>query len=491
MMWTRTMTTYVMGIDAGTSGLKALVVDQDGTVHGRATATYSLSTPRAGWVEADPREWWQALRAATHGALAGSNLPAERIAAIGFSGQMHTLVLLDRRGDLVRPAISWADTRSLQQRRLMEETVGRERLIAMSGNPALTAFTATKLLWVRQHEPERWARAQTMLLAKDYLRWRLIGGLATDPSDAGASGLLDVHRRIWSDEIVQALDLPASLLPPIIRSDTIAGTVSTQAASETGLRAGTPVACGAGDQECAALGCGVTDPGPLLITIGTGGQVFAATAEPVIDRAGRVHTLPHAPANRWHVMAAIPAAGLALDWLRTTLGGTLDGGQPPAHSPPVFLPALAGERTPTMNEAASGVFFGLDLTHRASDLVAAVREGVAMSLRSCVDVLDEMGMSTAPILLTGGLSNDPQLVGVLSSALARPLYAAQQREGSAFGAALLAFAALGHASLPAQSRAPDVLATPDPDRMGRLEKRYAAYRQLSAVMARSQETGHM
>jgi xylulokinase len=369
----------------------------------------------------------------------------------------------------------------------MEETVGRERLIALSGNSALTAFTATKLLWVRQHEPERWAHAQTMLLAKDYLRWKLTSKLATDPSDAGATGLLDVHRRIWSDEIVQALDLPASLLPPIIRSDAIAGTVSTQAASETGLRAGTPVACGAGDQECAALGCGVTDPGPLLITLGTGGQAFAATAEPVIDRGGRVHTLPHAPANRWHVMAAIPAAGLALDWLRTTMGA-LKRGEPPAHSPPIFLPALAGERTPTMNEAATGVFFGLDLTHRTPDLVAAVREGIAMSLRSCVDVLDEMGISTAPILLTGGLSNDPQFVGALSSALKRPLYAAQQREGSAFGAALLAFAALGHATPAARPQDATPLARPDPERADRLDKRYAAYRELSKVMARSQLT---
>ncbi len=485
------MTTYVMGIDAGTSGLKALVVDQDGTVHGRATATYTLSTPRAGWVEAEPREWWQALCTATRQALAAADLPAERIAAVGFSGQMHTLVLLDRLGDVVRPSISWADTRSLHERRLMEERVGRERLIALSCNPALTAFTATKLLWVREHEPEQWARAQTMLLAKDYLRWKLTGRLATDPSDAGATGLLDVHRRTWSDEIVQALELPASLLPPIIGSDTVAGTVSPGAAEATGLRAGTPVACGAGDQECAALGCGVTDPGPLLITVGTGGQVFAATAEPVIDPAGRVHTLPHAPADRWHVMAAIPAAGLALDWLRGSMGNVPSESRPPAASPPLFLPALAGERTPTMNEAASGVFFGLDLTHRAPDLVAAVREGVAMSLRACVDVLDEMGLSTSPILVTGGLSNDQAFVGVLASVLARPLYAAQQREGSAFGAALLAFRTLGHASLSARPRESTLLATPALGRADRLEQRYAAYRQLSTVMARSQEAGQV
>ena len=477
------MAQFYLGLDAGTSGLKALLLDAQGQAHGQATAPYSLVTPRPGWVESDPREWWAALCAATRGALDAAGLDGAAVAGIGLSGQMHTLVLLDDQNEPVRPAISWADARGAEECIEIEACVGRERLIEITGSPAVTAFTATKLLWVRRHEPERWARARLALLAKDYLRLRLTGTAASDPSDAGATGLLDLARRDWSSQVLGALELPRELLPPLRPSATPAGAVTHQAAAETGLRAGTPVATGAGDQECAALGCGVTEPGPLLITVGTGGQLFAATVKPVIDPQGRLHTLPHALPDRWHVLAAIPAAGLALTWLREVLGPTArpeSGAEDastssgPGSALPIFVPALAGERTPTMNEAARGASFGLNLAHTAADLRDAAREGVAFALRRCVETLAEMGLPMNPIAVTGGLSRDPAFRALLANVLARPVSAAARSDGSAHGAALLGALAAG-ATISAEPMISDAPVQPDPARVAWHDRRYGVY----------------
>src|SRR5438105_2287614 len=335
---------YYLGIDAGTSGLKALVLDGHGHAVAQGMASYALRTSRPGWVEGDPEEWWSALCAATRQALAAAGIGGVQIAAAGFSGQMHTLVLLDAAARPVRPAISWADARGAAERAEIEARVGRARLIAITGSPAVSAFTATKLLWVRRHEPAVWARARVALLPKDYLRLRLTGVAATDPTDAGATGLLDLQARDWSPAVLAALELPRALLPRISPSAAHAGTVARPAGRATGLAAGTPVATGAGDQECAALGCGITTPGTLLLTVGSGGQVFAATTTPLTDPQGRIHSLPHALPDHWHVLAAIPAAGLAIAWLR----GLIPAAQAPARpsaAPPIFVPSLAGERT--------------------------------------------------------------------------------------------------------------------------------------------------
>ena len=265
---------YYLGIDAGSSGLKVLLIDEAGVPVGNASAAYPLHSVRPGWIEADPELWWTALCQATRTVLESAGIPGDRVDGIGFSGQMHTLVLLDGAGRPVRPAISWADTRGEQERIDIEQRVGRERLIATTGSPAVTAFTSTKLLWVRRHEPDLWAEARHALLAKDFLRLRLTGKVATDPTDAGATGLLDVGTRRWSSQVLDALEIPSDLLPEIRPSAEPAGNVTPEAAAATGLRAGTPVATGAGDQECAALGCGVLAPGPVLITLGTGGQVL-------------------------------------------------------------------------------------------------------------------------------------------------------------------------------------------------------------------------
>lgn len=481
------MNRYFLGIDAGTSALKALLIDERGLVAGQGSAGYALQTPQPGWVEADPEQWWQALCAATTAALQSAGIDGDAVAAISFSGQMHTLVLLDAAGAPVRPAISWADARGTAELLEIEQRVGRERLIATTGSPAVSAFSATKLLWVRRHEPDIWARARWALLAKDYLRLRLSGIVASDPTDAGATGLLDLRARDWSDAVLEALALPRELLPPIHPSAALVGRVTAEAASATGLCAGTPVGCGAGDQECAALGCGVSAPGTLLITAGTGGQVFAATEQPIVDPHGRLHSLPHAVPGRWHVMAAIPAAGLALSWLRGLLPGDTPAQSQPSAQPPIFVPALAGERTPWMDEAASAAFFGLNLSHTAADLSAAAYEGVAFALRACVEVLSELGLPMETLAVTGGLSNSPSFMSLLADVLGRTLVPSAQREGSAYGAARLAALAIDALPCPASPLLSSPPVQPDPARAAWHARRYEVYRQLYTALRAARE----
>src|SRR5919204_1583964 len=470
---------YYLGIDAGTSGLKALVIDGYGQAVAQGTASYALRTSRPGWVEGDPEEWWSALCAATRQALAAAGIGGAQIPAAGFSGQMHTLVLLDAAARPVRRAISWADARGAAERAEIEARVGRARLIAITGSPAVSAFTATKLLWVRRHEPTVWARARVALLPKDYLRLRLTGVAATDPTDAGATGLLDLQAHDWSPAVLAALELPRALLPRISPSADRAGTVTRPAGRAAGLAAGTPVTTGAGDQECAALGCGITAPGTPLITLGSGGQVFAATTTPLTDPHGRLHTLPHLLPDRWHVLAAIPAAGLAIAWLR----GLIPAAQAPARpstAPPIFVPSVAGERTPSMDEGARATFFGLTLAHTAGDVLFAAREGVCFALRACVDVLRELGIPDDAIAVTGGLSADASFLALLANVLGRPLRAAAHREGSAYGAALLAAHTVGALPLPAGPLLTGELVHPDAGQVAWHAQRYEIYRGLAS-----------
>jgi len=467
---------YYLGIDAGTSGLKVVAIDARGAIRGTGSAPYRLSTPHPGWVEADPHEWWTALCAATRQLLVTARIDAAQIAAVSFSGQMHTLVLLDAQCVPVRPAISWADTRGSAERKEIEGRIGRARLIEITGSPAVTAFTVTKLLWVRHHEPEVWQQARVAMLCKDYLRWRLTGTMATDPTDAGATGLLDVRAREWAQPVLDALDLRRALLPPIAPSSARAGHVSPAAASETGLRAGTVVGIGAGDQECAALGCGIIDVGPLLMTLGTGGQVFAGTLTPVIDPRGRVHALPHALDDLWHILAAIPAAGLALRWAEGVLTAPREPIEPLSVEPPIFVPDVAGVRTPSMDEQARGAFVGLALDHTARDLSFAAREGVAFALRACVDTLTELGVPSDPLLVTGGLSMDEDFLPLLADVLNRPLQRANHSEGSGYGAALLAACAAGHPLPSPEAAGAGLLYSPRADLAAWHVPRYTTFR---------------
>ncbi|MEO5820266.1 MAG: xylulokinase, partial [Vicinamibacteraceae bacterium] len=313
-----------MGIDVGTSGTRALVIDQTGRIIGSATSEHAaFATPRPGWAEQDPADWWRATGEAVRGALADAGIDGGGIAAVGFSGQMHGSTLLDEKDQVVRPALLWCDQRTGAECEAITAKVGAARLIELTLNPALTGFTLPKLLWVRRHEPELWARVRSVLLPKDYVRFRLTGDRATDVADASGTLLFDVAQRRWSTEVAGVLDIDLGLLPRAFESPEVTGTVHAAGAAATGLRVGTPVVAGGGDQAAGAVGMGIVEAGLVSATIGTSGVVFAATSKPALDPKGRVHTFCHAVPGMWHVMGVTQGAGLSLRWLRDMVGGGL------------------------------------------------------------------------------------------------------------------------------------------------------------------------
>ena len=377
--------TILVGIDVGTTAVKGLAIDPEGTVLARAEAGYPLSTPRPGWSEQDPEDWWRA----TQTVLAQLETDAGRPAGIGLSGQMHGLVALDAGNEVLRPAILWNDQRTQAECDEIESTIGLERLIALTGNRALTGFTAPKLLWLRHHEPDIYARITRIALPKDYVRLRLTGEHATDVSDASGTLLLDVAHRAWSDEVLTALDIDPAWLPKACESPAVSGTTGD----------GTPVAAGAGDQAAGALGVGVDRPGPLSIALGTSGVVFAALDAFAADREARVHAFCHAVPNAWHAMGVMLSAAGSLTWLRNVAAPDVpfdtlleEADQwPPGSENLVFLPYLAGERTPHADPDARGAFTGLSLRHDRGALTRAVLEGVAFGLRDSLDLITELG----------------------------------------------------------------------------------------------------
>ncbi len=319
------MKNYVLGIDVGTSGTRAVVVDGEGRIVASATEEHApFASPQIGWAEQDPEDWWRACGVAVRKALAGEGLRPDQIACVGFSGQMHGAVMLDQSDKVVRPALIWCDVRTEKQCRELTETIGAEKLIRLTCNPALPNFTLTKFLWVRENEPQNWKRVRSVMLPKDYVRFRLTGERATDMADASGTLLLDVANRRWSGEVMQAAGIEPSLLPQLFESPEICGKVSATGAAATGLHSGTPVVAGAGDQAAGAVGMGIVTAGAVSATIGTSGVVFAATDRPALDPRGRLHTFCHAVPGRWHVMGVTQAAGLSLRWFRDTFGAWRD-----------------------------------------------------------------------------------------------------------------------------------------------------------------------
>jgi xylulokinase len=314
----------LLGIDVGTTGSRALVLDETGRTASASADHDAFRSLQTGWAEQDPDDWWRACQLAVRGALAASGTNGAAIQAIGLSGQMHGAVLMDATGAVLRPAIIWCDQRTESECRWIESTVGASRLLELTSNPALTNFTLTKLLWVRAHEPETWARVRHVLLPKDYVRWRLSGEQAIDVADASGTLMLDVARRRWSPEVLEQVGIDAELLPPVFESPEICARVSRDAAAAIGVPVGTPIVAGAGDQAAGAVGMGITRPGAVSATIGTSGVVFAATDRPVTDPRGRLHTFCHAVPGRWHVMGVTQAAGLSLRWLRDLIAGNGD-----------------------------------------------------------------------------------------------------------------------------------------------------------------------
>jgi xylulokinase len=423
------MSGTLVGLDVGTTGVKALAVAEDGEVIARCEVGYPLSTPRPGWAEQDPEDWWRA----TEEALAG--LGVEQPAGIGLSGQMHGLVALDPSDAVIRPAILWNDQRTAAECAEIEERVGFDRLVELTGNRALTGFTAPKLLWLRRHEPESYARIAHVLLPKDYVRLRLCGERAIDVADASGTLLFDVARRRWSDEVVAALELDPAWLPQALESPAVSGTTA----------GGVPVAAGAGDQAAGAVGVGVVRPGPLSVALGTSGVVFSALDAYAADPQARVHAFCHAVPDAWHAMGVMLSAAGSLQWLRDVVAPDAPFGplveEAAAWEPGVegltFLPYLAGERTPHADPDARGSFTGLSLRHDRGALVRAVLEGVACGLRDSLDLLVAMGARPDSGRVSGGGARSELWLKVIASVLELPLERLAVEEGAAYGAALL------------------------------------------------------
>jgi xylulokinase len=410
--------TALVGIDVGTTGVKAVAIDARGEVVGRAEREYPLSTPRPGWFEQDPDDWVRGSQEA----LAGVGVQPT---AMGLSGQMHGLVALDAADRVLRPAILWNDQRTAAECAEIEQRLGFDRLIALTGNRALTGFTAPKLLWLRRHEPDVYSRIAHLLLPKDYVRLRLTGERAIDAADASGTLLFDVGARRWSDEVLDALEVPREWLPPVYESPEVPG------------------APGAGDQAAAALGVGVDRPGPLSVVLGTSGVVFAALPTFAADREARVHVFCHAVPGGWHAMGVMLSAAASLRWLRDTVGATYEEltaeaeRWPPGTDGLTFLPYLAGERTPHADPDARGAFAGLHAGHDRGALARAVLEGVAYGLRDSLELLQELGVEPESGRVSGGGARSDLWLRIVASVLRLPLERTAVEEGSAYGAALL------------------------------------------------------
>jgi xylulokinase len=475
----------VVGLDVGTTGVKALALDETGRVLARAERGYPLATPRPGWSEQDPEDWWRAAEAALAEVTAG-----REVAGIGLSGQMHGLVCLDREERVIRPAILWNDQRTAAECAEIEERVGRERLLELTGNRALTGFTAPKLLWLRRHEPDAYARVAHVLLPKDYVRLRLTGERAIDVADASGTLLFDVANRRWSEEVLAALELPAAWLPPALESPAVSGTARVGPSE-----AAVPVAAGAGDQAAAALGVGVDRPGPVSVVLGTSGVVLAALASYAHDPEGRVHAFCHAVPDRWQAMGVMLSAAGSLAWLRDTAAAGVPyaelvaeaGRWPPGAEELLFAPYLAGERTPHADPDARGAFTGLTLRHDRGALVRAVLEGVAFGLRDSLELLRRLGVEPELGRVSGGGARSELWLRIVASVLRLPLETTAAEEGSAFGAALLGGVAGGVFAGPEEAIAtcvrPGARVEPEPDWADRYDELYGAFGRLYPTLA--------
>jgi xylulokinase len=486
----------LLGIDVGTGGTRAAVIDASGRVLATCTAEHAaFASPQTGWAEQDPADWWRACCQAVRRVLAESRMDAGEIGGIGFSGQMHGAVLLDDGGQVLRPALIWCDQRTAGEVRELNDSIGAEKIISWTCNPALTNFTLTKLLWVRRHEPRLYERFRRLLLPKDYVRFRLTGDGATDVADASGTLLLDVAARRWSQAMAAAAEIDSRVLPPLYESPQVCGAVSAAGAEATGLRPGTRVVAGAGDQAAGAVGLGVVGAGAVHATIGTSGVVFAAMDRPALDPAGRVHTFCHAVPGRWHVMGVTQAAGLSLRWFRDIFGaGGADAPDPyerlcaeAATAPPgcggvLWAPYLMGERTPHLDPQARAALVGLAASHGRGHVIRAILEGVAFSLRDTLTIFAAMNVPVTGIRLGGGGARSPLWRQIQADVYGKPVEMVEAEEGATYGAALLAGVGVGVWATVEEAcrqavRVRECIA-PDPQAAAVLEKQYRRYRML-------------
>jgi len=452
---------YFIGIDVGTSGTKTILTDSKGNILATATFEYPLYQPQIGWAEQNPEDWWDASVKGIKAVLEKSKVNPEEVKAVGLTGQMHGLVMLDKNYNVIRPSIIWCDQRTAKECDEITEKVGKERLIEITANPALTGFTASKILWVRNNEPQNYEKVYKILLPKDYIRFKLTGEFATDVSDASGMQLLDIKNRCWSDEVLEKLEIDKELLGKVYESPQVTGKVSRQASEITGLCEGTLVVAGGGDQAAGAVGNGIVKTGVISSTIGSSGVVFAHLDEFKIDPQGRVHTFCHAVPGKWHVMGVTQGAGLSLKWFRDNFAHIEKAAfefidkdpyilmdqeaelANPGADGLIFLPYLMGERTPILDPYAKGIFFGITAKHTRREFIRAVMEGVVFSLKNCLDILYEMGIEVKEVRVSGGGAKSKLWRQMQADIFEMDVWTLNSKEGPAFGAAILAAVGAG------------------------------------------------
>jgi len=443
-------------LDVGTSAVRAILVDEMGRLKGASAVRLSLSTPKPGWAEQHPDDWWKAAVTAIKQVVKKSKLKAIQVGGIGLSGQMHSSVFLDRSGEIVRPALLWCDSRTTAECREITERIGEERLRQWVANPALEGFTLPKVLWLRAHEPAAFRRVDKVVLAKDYIRYRLTGALACEPSDASGTLMFDIATRRWSSEMMEAVDLPMSLLATVGESAEVLGRVSAASAKLTGLATGTPVVGGGADNACGAIGVGAVRPGEAVASWGTSGTIVAPMSEPKVDPEMRAHTFCHALPDSWYMMGVMLTAGGAVAWHQRELARELEGrahanlllDQEAADTPVgaeglTFLPYLQGERTPHRDASARGAFIGLSLAHSRAHLSRAVIEGVCFGMMDSLTIVRAQVAPLSQILLTGGGAQSPFVRRMQADVYGLPVVRVNREQGPAFGAALLAAVGVG------------------------------------------------
>lgn len=439
----------LLGIDIGTGGARAVAVDVYGALVAEASSEYPLHTPRPGWTDQHPEDWWRAAKEALSGVAEKVRGSAEEILGLGLTGQMHGAVFLDAAGEVIRPAILWNDQRTAAQCEEIAESVGEERLLSVAGNPALTGFQAPKILWLRDEEPENYSRLNKVLLSKDYIRYRLTGEYATDASDAAGTLLLDVKERGWSGEIIEALKLFTGWFPPVHEGPETTGTMGGAVAAEIGLPTGTPVAAGGGDNAAAAVGTGIVREGLVSSSVGTSGVIFAHASQFDPDPSGRLHAFCHAVPDAYHLMGVTLSAGASLEWWSGVCGQDISklveeaGGVAPGAEGLLFMPYLSGERTPHLDPEARGGFVGITATHTQENMTRAVMEGVIFSLEQSLRIMRSLGVQTKEIRAIGGGARSALWRRLQADIYGLPVYRMAVEEGPAYGAALLAGVAAG------------------------------------------------
>lgn len=483
---------YILGLDIGTSAVKALLMDQEGKIAAENSEEYPLFTPNPGWAEQNPIDWWQATQKVIKNLLIENKIDKDKIKAVSFSGQMHSSVFLDRQNKVIRKAILWSDTRtSAECKEIYQKVGGVEKLAKLVSNPALEGFTAPKILWLKNNEPENYQKLAKVLLPKDYIRFMLTGEMGMDISDAAGTLLCDIKSGKWSQEIIDLLELKRDILPPLLKSITVVGNVSQTAAELTGLAITTKVIAGGADNACGAVGSGIIKPGRVMASLGSSGVVVAQTDQPEADPAGRIHLFNHAVPDSYYMMGVMLAAGMSFKWLKESLfADQLDydslnqkaAAVPAGSEGLIFLPYLYGERTPHADADARGVFFGISGKHQQGHFIRSVMEGVTFGLRDSLELISERGIEFEEIRLIGGGSQSKLWQQITADIFGYPISLLNIEQGPAFGAAIIAGIGAGifadFASIVEKLVKVVNIIEPIPENVAYYNEKYSIYRKL-------------